>query len=164
MKHTITTIFFLFFGLTVCTAQTADKLKNNALSFELGKTGLIYNLNVDHKFPEKNFGVRVNIGSNLGKYLNFFTAGAGGYFLKSVKNNFLELGIDINYVTVVENSDDQRGIILLFPNYAINTCYAATNIGYRRYAKNTLFRIGFSPGIIKNKFLPGGYISYGLTF
>jgi hypothetical protein len=164
MKHTITTIFFSFFCLTLCSAQTADKSKNNALSLELGKTGLIYNINLDHKFQGKNFGVRVATGSNLDKYLNLFIAGAGGYFLSGIKTNFLELGIDINYLTVVENSDDQRGLVFIYPNYPIKSYYANANIGYRRYGKNTLFRIGFSPGIIKNKLLPGGYISYGLTF
>ena len=164
MKHNITSIiFFLFFG-TVCNAQAVTKLKDNALSFELGKTGLIYNINFDHKFKDHNFGLRVCMGSNFYKYLTLFTTGAGGYYLKRIQNNFLELGVDINYLTVDEVSDDQKGVTLIYPNYAVNTYYASANIGYRRYGKKTLFRIGFSPGIIKNDFLPGGYISYGLTF
>lgn len=164
MKPTITAIFFFFFCLSVSTAQTVDKSKNNALSVELGKTGLIYNFNFDHKFRDKNYGVRVGIGSNFSKYLKLFTTGAGGYYLSGQNNRFFELGIDINYLTVDEVSNDQRGVTLIYPNYAINTYYASANIGYRRYGKNNLLRIGFSPGIIKNRFLPGGYASYGLTF
>ena len=164
MKHTITSIFFFLFCMTVCNAQTNDKVKSNSLSFELGKTGLIYNLTFDHKFKDKNFGVRVGIGSNFSKYLPLFSTGAGGYYLIGKRKSFLELGVDINYLNVDEVSNDQRGVNLFYPNYSIKTYHASMNIGYRTYGKRSLFRIGVSPGLFKNGFIPGGYISYGLTF
>ena len=106
------------------------------------------------------------MGSNFAQYLNLKTAGGGGYYLLGRQNRFLELGIDLQYLVVEEISDDQRGLadIFVYPNYSIKTLYPSLNIGYRRYGKNGLFRVGFSPGIIKSKLIPGGYISYGFTF
>lgn len=164
MKHTLITIFAIFICATLCNAQTTEKPKLNALSFELGKTGLIYNLNFDHKLDAKNFGFRFNAGSNLAKYLNAITVGAGGYSLIGRQNRFLELGVDIQYLIVDEVSDDQRGFSFIYPDYSVKTIYPSLNLGYRSYGKRTLFRVGFSPGLIKSEFVPGGYLSYGVTF
>lgn len=164
MKHKTIAILYFLFAFTFCNAQTTFNSKNNSLSFELGKSGLIYNLNFDHRFQDKNFGFRCVVGSNFAKYLQAFTSGAGGYFLSGNNVNSLELGIDLNYLSIDEVSDDQKGFSLINPNHSIKTFYASANVGYRRYGKNTLFRIGVSPGIIKNEFLQGGYISFGFTF
>lgn len=161
-KTTATIIMFLLF--TVCNGQKVSNQKNNAISFELGKSGLIYNLNFDHKFQDKSFGVRFELGSNFSKYLQAFITGAGGYYLIGNETNFLELGVDLNYLSVEETSDDQKGVQLIYPNYPIKTFYTSANFGYRCYGKKTLFRTGVSPGLIKNDFLPGGYISFGFTF
>lgn len=155
-------LFFLFSG-EVCNAQQLNKQNINAISFELGKTGLLYNINFDHKF-KNDFGVRFGIGSNLNKYLSVFTTGAGSYYLIGHSKNFLELGVDLFYLSVEENSDDQKGFPLIYPDFPIKTYYASANIDYRRYGAKTLFRIGVSPGFIKDKFLTGGYISYGWRF
>jgi hypothetical protein len=90
--------------------------------------------------------------------------GGGGYHLIGKTSNFLEVGADLNYLSVDEVSDDQRGFVLIYPDYSIQTYYVSINIGYRRYGKSNLFRIGFAPGFIKQDFIPGGYISYGITF
>lgn len=166
MKHTLNTIFLLFICGTFCNAQTTGKSNLNALSFELGKTGFIYNLNFDHRVASKKFGFRAGAGSNLGRHLNVISIGGGGYHLFGSENKFFELGLDIHYLIVNEESDDQRGFasVFIYPNYAIKTTYPTLNLGYRRYGKNALFRVGLSPGIIKNKLIPGGYISYGITF
>ncbi len=166
MKLTLTTIFILFSCGTFCNAQTTEKPKLNALSFELGKTGFIYNLNFDHKVASKRFGFRAGAGSNFGQHLNVISVGCGGYHLLGSKNKFFELGLDIHYLIVNEESDDQRGFasIFVYPNYAIKTIYPSLNLGYRYYGKNALFRVGLSPGKIKNQLIPGGYISYGITF
>ena len=164
MKHTLITIIAIFVCFTLCIAQTTEKPKLNALSFELGKTGLIYNLNFDHKLSEKNFGFRFGAGSNLAQYLNAITVGGGGYHLVGKTNRFLELGVDIHYLVVDEVSDDQKGFAFVYPDYSIKTLYPSLNLGYRAYGKSTLFRIGFSPGLLKSDFVPGGYVSYGVTF
>jgi hypothetical protein len=164
MKNTLSTILFFFFCLIACNAQTSDKSRNKALSFELGKTGLIYNLSFDHKFQYKNYGFRFSVGSNLIKYLSAFSIGGGAYYLNGQKNDHFELGIDINYLNIDEVSDDQRGFVLLNPNYPIKTYYASINLGYRRYGRKNIFRIGISPGTIKNKFILGGYVGYGVIF
>lgn len=164
MNRTLIAISFFLFVCTICKAQSNSEDKNYSLSFELGKSGLIYNLNFDHRIQAKDFGYRIVVGSNFGKYLKAITNGVGAYYLSGRENNFFEVGIDLLYLSVDEVSDDQRGFAFINPDYPIKTLYASANLGYRRYAKNTLFRIGVSPGIIKNDFLPGGYISFGYRF
>jgi hypothetical protein len=163
MKSIITTFFVTFFCVTLCNSQTSDRPKL-ALSFELGKTGLIYNLSFDDKFAGKNFGFRLGAGSNFAQYLNVKTFGGGGYYLVGKQNRFLEIGLDLQYLVVDEVSSDQKGFSLVYPNYSIKTLFPSLNLGYRVYGRKTLFRVGFSAGIIKNDFVPGGYISYGLVF
>lgn len=164
MKHTFTTILGIFVCLTFCIAQTSERPRHNALSFELGKNGLIYNLNYDHKLSTKKFGFRFGAGSNFAQYLNAIVVGGGGYHLVGKTKRFLELGVDLQYLVLEEVSDDQLGFAFVYPNYSLKTLYPSTNIGYRAYGKKTLFRIGFSPGLIKRDFVPGGYMSYGFTF
>jgi hypothetical protein len=163
MKYSLTSII-VFLCAVLCNAQTVDKERSNALSFELGKTGLIYNLNYDHKFENKNYGFRFGVGSNLAKYLNVRTVGGGSYHLFGRNSRFLELGADIQYLIADLVSDDQVSLPFVYPNYSIKTFYPSLNLGYREYGKRSLFRIGFSPGIINNSFVPGGYLSYGVTF
>jgi hypothetical protein len=164
MKSILTAFFTLLISTTLCNAQTSDKPKVNAISLELGKTGLIYNIVFDHRFKDKNFGFRVDIGSNFSRYLSLLTTGAGGYYLVGKRKSFLELGIDVNYLSVDEVSDDQRGITFVYPDYTVKTLYTSLNVGYRKYSNKNLFRIGISPGFIKEGFVPGGYISFGFTF
>lgn len=162
MKSLLTAISAILISVTLCSAQTTSK--TNAISFELGKTGIIYNLTFDHKVATKNLGFRLGIGSNFARYLNAFVVGGGGYYLVGKTNRFLELGLDLQYLNVDEVSDDQKGFAFIFPDYSIKTFYPSLNLGYRAYGKQTLFRIGFSPGIIDNDFVPGGYMSFGLRF
>lgn len=157
-------LLFYFLITTSCEAQTGSNSKNNGISFELGKSGLMYNLNFDHKFYNKKFGFRLGAGSYFSKYLNSIKTGGGIYYLFGLKTNFFETGIDMDYLSVTKRSDDQLGVSLFYPNYPIKTYYASANIGYRRYGQKTLFRIGISPGFIKNDFIPGGYVSMGLIF
>lgn len=164
MNHTLTILFSIFVCSSLCVAQTTQKPRLNALSFELGKTGLLYNLTFDHKLADKNIGFRIAAGSNFSSYLNVATVGAGGYYLLGKQKHFLELGLDLQYLGVNETSDDQKGITLIYPDYSVKTLYPNLNIGYRSYGKRTLFRIGFSPGLIKGEFVPGGYISFGVRF
>lgn len=166
MKTCSSSILAIFLCVTLCNAQTNENAKMNAISFELGKTGFIYNLNVDHKLVSKNFGFRFGAGSNLGQYLNAISVGGGSYYLRGRQNSFFELGLDIQYLLVDEVSDDQKGFasIFVYPDYPIKTIYPSINLGYRRYGKNSLFRVGLAPGMIQGKLIPGGYISYGFTF
>ncbi|HEX8460352.1 MAG TPA: hypothetical protein VF623_02940 [Segetibacter sp.] len=142
MKYTLTTVFVIFACITFCGAQTPGNPKLNALSFELGKTGLIYNLTFDHNVTEKNYGFRFGAGTYPARYLKAFTVGTGAYYLVGKKSHFLELGADIQYLIVDEVSDDQRGILLIYPDYSIKTLYPSLNLGYRNYGKRTLFRVG----------------------
>jgi hypothetical protein len=154
----------MFIIVMFCNGQTTDNLKLNAISFELGKTGLIYNLTFDHKFASKKIGFRFGAGSNLAKYLNAISAGGGGYYLPSRTNHSFEVGVDLQYLSVYEGSDDQKRFIPIYPNYSTNTYFLSLNLGYRAYAKRSLFRVGVSPGSVDGDFALGVYISYGLRF
>src|SRR5688572_7550069 len=90
-----------------------DKLQ--AISFELGKTGVIFNLTYDQRFSK--FGFRGGAGSNFNKYLRAITFGGGGFYLLGKKNSFFELGTELNYLAVEEFSDDQRSFTLIFPDH-----------------------------------------------
>ena len=161
MKYCIAILFSFSIGLMNCVAQENAKQKDNSLSLEIGKTGLIFNINFDHKFKNSNAGIRIYAGSNFGKYLTAYSTGAGAYCL--VHKNF-EIGIDAGFYKVDEVSDDQKGFVLINPDYSISTFYTALNIGYRKKHNNKLFRVGVSPGLINKGFIPGGYISYGFLF
>jgi len=162
MKFLLTAICTILISIAICRAQTNSKL--NAVSFELGKTGFIYNLAFDHKAATKNFGFRLTVGSNFAKYLNAMLVGGGSYYLVGKTNHFLELGMDLQYLLVDEVSDDQKSFSFVYPDYSINTFYPSLNLGYRVYSKSTLFRAGVSPGLIDGDFVPGGYVSFGLRF
>ena len=166
MKTYLTAIIPILICISFCHAQTTEKTKLNALSFELGKPGFIYNLSYDHKLATKNLGIRLSVGSNLDRYLNVVTAGGGGYFLLGKTSHFLELGLDLHYFSVDETSDDQRGAYMLYfhPGRSIKTLYTSFNLGYRGYGKRTIFRLGISPGLLQREVIPGGYISYGMRF
>lgn len=164
MKHILTIMCTILLCATLCHAQTTNNPKLNAVSFELGKNGLIYNLNFDHQLKKINLGFRVGAGSNFATYLKATTVGGGSYYLLGRKKHFLELGIDLQYLMVDEVSNDQKGFAFVYPDYSINTLYSSLNLGYRSYGKSTMFRIGFSPGLIKSEIIPGGYISYGFRF
>ncbi len=164
MKHILSTIIASFACWIICRAQASEKPRNNILSVEVGKAGLIYNLSFDHKLATKNFGFRFGTGSNLAKYLKAITVGGGGYYLVGKQVSFLELGIDLQYLIVDEVSNDQKRVSLIYPNYSIKTIHGSLNLGYRTYGEKTMFRVGFSPGLIKDGFVPGGYISYGVRF
>lgn len=150
--------------MILCNAQIPENPKINAVSFELGKTGLIYNLVFDHKPLTKNYGFRLGSGTNFAKYLKAISIGGGSYYLVGKKNRFLELGLDLQYLIVDEISDDQVGFAIVYPDYSINAFYPSLNIGYRAFGKWSLFRFGFSPGLIDGGFILGGYISYGIRF
>ncbi len=164
MKSILATFWLLIIGTILCNAQAAEKTKLNAVLLELGKTGLIYNIVLDHKFKEKSFGIRVDIGLHTARYLTLLTTGAGGYYLVGKSKSVLELGIDVNYLSVNDVSEDVKEIPLVYPDYSVKTLYTSLNIGYRKYSDKTLFRIGISPGFIKSGFVPGGYISFGFMF
>lgn len=166
MKTYLALICAILLCVTLSSGQTSEKTKLNAVSLELGRTGLVCNINVDHRLATKNFGFQFGAGSNFGKYLNLKSVGGGGYYLIGKTNNFFELGLNLQYLVVNEISDDQRSPadIFIFPDYAVKTLFPSLNLGYRLYRKNTLFKIGFSPGVIESKLIPGGYMSYGFAF
>lgn len=161
MRLTIATISTLF--IFYSHAQTASN-KTKSLSFEIGKTGLIYSFIYDQKFTSKNAGFRFGAGTNFAKYLSANSFGGGYYRLFGKHSKYFELGADLQYLDVFESSDDQRGFSFVYPDYSIKTWYASLNIGFRSYGKKSLFRLGLSPGFIKKEFINGGYISLGVLF
>ncbi len=167
MKRKILVLFLLFFVFGFGKAQTVDKIRNNALSFELGKTGLIYNISFDHRYlrnKKGQMGLRILAGSNFGKYFNAFTVGGGIYFLFGRNKDFFEMDLAATYLKYERISNDQRGVILVYPNHSFSENYMPLSLGYRKELRKKLFRIGISGGFIQNDFIAGGYLSYGFRF
>jgi hypothetical protein len=140
-----------------------DETKRQFIFFEIGKTGVIYNLGYDHQLAGMKTGFRVVAGSNLGRYQKLTAFGGGVYQLFGRIKNYFEAGADFYYLNVSIISDDQRGVNFIYPDYSTKTFYAGANIGYRHSSNKKLFRIGISPGVTKTEFIPGGYISFGLA-
>jgi hypothetical protein len=151
---------FILFSFK-CVSQNYSSKK--ILSYELGKTGLVHNIYFDNKFSNSSYGYRVGVGNNLSGELFFGKLSIGFYKLMGNKNRFFEFGIDIDRIVVESNSSDTPGLgSLAFPDYTTKIFSPNLNIGYRSYSKKgRLFRIGISP-FYANKFLLGGYISFGL--
>jgi hypothetical protein len=156
-------IIFLYCSVSsFCFGQQKINIKNNALSVELGKVGLIYNAVFSHTIKNKNYGYKINAGTNFSTYQKLLQAGVGAFYIKGKKNNFVELGLDLNYLNYNEVSDDQRGINLLLLKKYTKTLYSNVNLGYQYSNNNNLFRVGFSPGVMNTGFVFGGYISFGI--
>jgi len=159
-----TLLIFLFFNLYVHSQSRPSVPGRNAVSFEIGKNGLVFNLSLDHKVQNNNFGFKANIGSNLNVNTISIIPGGGVYYLFGKDRKFLELGLDMYYYYVDSPQDDVVGLPLFFPNSDSNTLYPSLNIGYRKYKRKGIFRCGLSPGYIKPYFIPGAYVSWGFSF
>ena len=154
-------IFIILCSSTLGFSQTPRK--KNAISLELGKTGMVFNLAYDRLLSNK-VGLRASVGSNLAKYLGAITSGAGAFYLIGKNKHTLELGANLGYLEVNEVSDDQRTGSFIYPDHTIQTFHANMNVGYRMHGAKSIFRIGVSPGFIKEGFIPGAYVSFGLVF
>lgn len=159
MKLLVTLSCCLFFSVAY-----NQNIQRQAVYLEAGKNGLLLSGIYDYQIAKSNYGFRAGAGSNFAKYLSAFTITTGAYKLFGNDIHFFETGIDMQYLHINEVSDDQRGIPLLYPDFSIKILYPSFNLGYRRSYKSSIFRIGFSPGVIKNEFIPGGYISFGFKW
>lgn len=145
-------------------AQSDSLGKNNTVSLEVGKSGLILNMSYDKRI-NKNWGYRFIVGSNFSNSIRVISFGGGGFYLTGKNRHWFELGMDLQYIIANEISDDQRGFSFVYPDYTVHTFYPSLNIGYRNYGKKLMFRIGASPGIIDgNFFADAGYIGLGFRF
>src|SRR5688572_17083518 len=158
-KHPIPLVILLF-GFLISNAQ--EKTRANSLSIEIGKTGLLPSLTYDHQFPIR-LGIRAGGGFNSFYRFKVKTAGGGLYYLFGNKKGHLETGIDFYYLYTHDSWDDVVVSPLFYPDYSAEGLYTSMNIGYRSSGK-VITRIGFSPGVFEEKFVPGGYISIGLRF
>lgn len=163
MKTFILTHLFLAVAI-YCSGQGGNDTKLNSISFELGKNGIIFNGYYDRKLAARPFGFRIGMGSNFAQYLSARSFGIGAYHLAGRGGHFFESGIDLQYLIIDEVSDDQKGFAFVYPDYSTSGFAPFVNLGYRHTGSFGLFRIGLSPGLIDGKFVPGGYISYGIRF
>ena len=161
MKFLIILISFSIILFPVFSQVKIENPKYNILSFQIGKQGLLFNISYDHKFQHNNWGYKLETGANLFKGFQVNTVSIGSYILKGEKNNFLELGLDINYLYSYIPQDDVSGdgLTFFYDNY--NTLYSNLNFGFRKYYKSGMFRLGFAPGYLRDRFLYGGYVSLG---
>lgn len=166
MKYVLLVFFICACSISYSQApqRPGNTKARESIFFELGKTGLIYNIGYDHQLSGRKTGLRAVAGSNFGQYQSLFNIGGGAYRLIGGLKNYFETGVDIYYLDVDIISDDQKGMIFIYPDYSVKTFYIAVNLGFRHSTGKTLFRIGVSPGITKDEFIPGGYISFGIGF
>jgi hypothetical protein len=134
---------------------------SEAIYTEIGKNGIILHAGYDRQFTNNHMGIRVGAGTNFDRHLRAYVFTAGLYKLAGRKYHFFEAGLDLQYINIQENSDDQRGFGFIYPDYTVSACYPSVNLGYRFTGKTFLFRTGFSPGFIKRDFVPGVYLSLG---
>lgn len=163
MKNIILLILFSQ-AFSISFGQTISAEKVNAFSLEIGKVGVIINIVYDHRIKKKNYGYKINVGSNFSKYQPVFQTGGGFYYLKGNNKNFLELGVDLGYFKYYEVSNDQRGLSLLLVKKYTTTLITNLNIGYQFSSNKNLFKVGISPGIINTGFVLGGYVGFGIKF
>ena len=164
VKNKLIAFCILFLFAKTTDAQTKDSLKDNAIFFGIGKTGFIFNVEVDHRFRKSAFGAKIGTGFNSAKYISYFTYGGGVYYLLGKKNHLLELGTDIYHISVEQTSDDQLGGLWVRPQHAVETYHLSFNVGYRGFVKNCIFKAGLAPGFTKEEFIMGAYVSVGIRF
>jgi hypothetical protein len=152
-------IIYLFPFLLFATGSSGQS--RQAVYAELGKNGIIIHAGYDRQFTNNHTGFRVGAGTNFDRYLKAYVFTAGVYKLAGRKFHFFEAGLDLQYLNIQENSDDQRGFGFIYPDYTVSAFYPSVNFGYRFTGKTILFRTGFSPGFIKRDFVPGVYLSLG---
>ncbi len=153
---------YLFLFLLSATGTAGQS--HQAIYTELGKNGIIIHAGYDQQFISNHTGFRVGIGSNFDRYLKAYAITAGVYKLAGRKYHFFETGLDLQYLNIQENSDDQRGFGFIYPDYTVAAFYPSLNLGYRYSGQKFLFRAGCSPGIIKKEFIPGAYFTFGFCW
>jgi len=156
-------LIFLIASFTALNGQRNEPFSTNSISVEVGKTGLIYSIVFD-RMIKNNLGLRVTAGTSFSSYLRAFSTFVGPYYLVGSNTKYLELGVDIGYLSINENITRRGNRAFIFPDFSIKTYYLNANVGYRKYGKKTMFRFGASPGYSKSGPFPGAYISYGLRF
>lgn len=157
-------ILLLFIPASVCNAQEFEE-RNDAVSMEFGKTGFLKSFTFDHRFTPSDFGIRALLGGTYSQVRGAFQAGVGAYHLFGKSRRYFELGVDAAYLNVwVDNDDVITTVSLFYPDYPVSTIYTSMNLGYRAYGNKWIFRAGVSPGVLDGDFVPGGYVSFGLTF
>jgi len=152
------------FMISRCVAQQGTRPRN-AVSFEIGKTGLIVNVAYERLMIADKFGLRVDAGKSFGRYHSLAQAGVGAFVLLGNGSFTGEAGVDVHYLSVDKSSDDQNpGLGLIYPDFSTKQNCPSVFIGGRRYKKNSLFRIGVAGVLISERVIPGGYVSLGRTF
>lgn len=154
----------LFFWIPFYATGQQDMLKPlNTLSVELGKTGIIWGAYWDKKFASGKSGFRVGGGHNFGRYYSAGMIGGGVYRLLGGDRDFFETGVDVVLFTGTLISDDQVSGLgdIVYPRVTIAAIYPSVNLGYRRYGKKNIFRMGIAPSYLNKEFFTGGYISFG---
>jgi hypothetical protein len=164
MRKFLFWVGFLFFLMITSpkTLLAQQATTTRSLNVGIGNNGLVVNLYYDQTIKTKNYGFRIGAGSNFAKYLKEITGSAGFYYLIGRKGNFFETGLDAAYLSIEENSGDQKGFTFLMPDKTISSFYGSMNLGYRLVGHKFVFRIGAAPGIVKNNFIPGAYTSIGI--
>ena len=155
----------LFLLLIPNSAFSQNPIQKNmkTLIGEFGKNALVFNLLYDHYFFKNHFGFHAGAGTTLfSRKFELRTATMGFYFLFGKKNEFYDLGFDLQYHFADIHNNDVRGFILGGPLNSYEGVFPFLNFGYRRYSNKGVFRIGLAEGYIKREFITGAYVGFGI--
>lgn len=155
-------LLLLISNLTYSQKDTVQKNMKTLIG-EFGKNGLIFNLLYDHYFYKKHFGFHGGAGTTIFNHkFELRTVTAGFYFLIGRKNEFYDLGMELQYHYADLLADDVKGFIFVDPSVSYEGVFPFLTVGYRRYSKKGVLRLGLSEGLIKKEFITGAYVGYGI--
>ena len=155
-------LFLLISNLSFCQHDTVQR-NTKTLIGEIGKNGLVFNVLYDHYFYKEHFGLHGGAGTMIfSRLFELRTVTAGFYFLIGKKNEFYDLGFELQYHYTDLHADDVKGFIFADPSVSYEGVFPFLTTGYRRYSKKGVFRIGLAEGIIKGEFIIGAYVGYGI--
>lgn len=152
-------ILVLIFFITI--NVSGQNRKTSSIFFELGGNSLVYSLNYDRLFSD-DLSIRAGL---MGFVLSSESTGilaigvpfTGSYFIGK-GNHRLEIGVGFLYLSGEVGAHRVSGKVAGISPTGI--------IGYRFHPIDgkTLFKVGFTPIYISNKFLPWGGLSIGYLF
>ena len=146
-------------------ALSQDTVQSNmrTLIAEFGKNGLILNVLYDQYFFKSHFGFHAGAGTTIfNRRSELRSLTAGFYFLIGRKNEFYDLGMELQFHDAYIHADDVRGFYLFDPAETYRGVFPVLTVGYRSYSHKGVLRLGFAEGLINRIFVTGVYVGYGI--
>ena len=182
----IALLCFFAFAADAQKSAPADSVKNTyatkkakTVFFELFGPGVLYSVNYDFRFKNRQdgWGARVGIGYDATERDHIFTIPLAVNYLAGKKGKYFEVGAGLTYYNAATNdfffdehfnyTTDANGTIISSSRKSASGVLGSLNFGYRYQPLDGgfSFRTGFSPLITSNQFaFYWPYISFGYAF